>query len=375
MIWGFGVRSLSCVAWAAAALIITATMQSPAQAQTVRTGDRIDSIDVIDRLDVADLAAGTVHRFWFRASGNSIAQGWYVPVVVIRGARPGPRLLLTAGIHGDELNGIDVIHQLANGVDPAALSGTLVMIPGLNTPGLANSTRAFTPEGGNSGDNLNRAMPGNEDSDDVSAVYAGRIWNRLMVGNADQAIDLHTQSRGTAYVYYVFAETPAAVAIARALAPDVIRLDPGVRGAVENELNKVGIPAVTLELERPETYQPAVINRAIDGIRRVMADMGMIDRAGVPAATVAPFMANNGVGITSRRGGWVRLLVSGNDDVREGQEVAIVSDAFGRVIERLTAPRAGRVSSITTDPRTPPGGGVLRIVFNDPDPRCAERGC
>jgi uncharacterized protein len=355
-------------------LALIAATVTPAAARTERTGDRIDGIEVIDRLDVSDLRQGRIHRFWFRASGNSVGQGWYVPVVVIRGARPGRRLLLTAGIHGDELNGIDVIHRMANSIDPDTLSGTLVMIPGLNTPGLLHSTRMFTPSGGTDGDNLNRAMPGSETSTDVSSVYAARLWNRLMTPNADQAVDLHTQSRGTAYVFYVFAETEAAMAIARAVAPDVIRLDPGIRGAVENELNRVNIPAITLELERPEQFDDRVITRAIDGIRRVMVNMGMLTIGSAPAPTVTPFVANNGVGIRTTQGGWVRLLVAANQDVTAGQEVALVSDPFGRVVERLKAPRAGRVSSITTDPRAEPGGGVLRIVFDDPDPRCA-RGC
>lgn len=130
------------------------------------TGDRIDGIEVIDRLDASDLAVGQVRRFWFRVSDNAIGQAWYVPVIVVRGAQPAHQLLLTVGIHGNELNGIDVIHRLVGKVDPAKLSGTIIAVPRLNTPGLLHHTGAFTPGDGVGGVNLNRLMPGDPASSD-----------------------------------------------------------------------------------------------------------------------------------------------------------------------------------------------------------------
>lgn len=64
----------------------------------MRTGDWNDGTPMIDRLDGGDFAPGQVHRFWFRVSDNAIGQAWYVPMVVVKGAKPGHRLLLTAGI-------------------------------------------------------------------------------------------------------------------------------------------------------------------------------------------------------------------------------------------------------------------------------------
>lgn len=201
-------------------------LAAPSWAATERTGDRIDGTPVIDRLDISDLSGGKLHRFWFRVTDNSIGQGWYVPVIVVKGVKPGARLLLTAGIHGDELNGISVIHRLAAEIDPERLSGTLVMVPGLNTPGLLHHTREFTPDAGIA-DNLNRLMPGDENATKLGDRYAGRLWSRMLKPNADTVIDLHTQSRGTAYPMYAFAETQRARDIAMLVAPDIVKLDPG----------------------------------------------------------------------------------------------------------------------------------------------------
>lgn len=352
-------------------------LAAPLAAQTNPTGDRIDGTAVIDRLDAADLAPG-VHRFWFRAGDNALGGAWHVPVIVVRGAAPGRRLLLTAGAHGDELNGVDVIQQLASRIDPATLSGTLVMVPGLNAPGLLHSTRAFTPRGGTDGDNLNRVMPGSDEPGaSLSRRYAHRLWHGLMRPNADRMIDLHTQSAGTAYVYYAFASSPEARAIAEMIAPDVIRLDPGEAGTIENEMVPAGVPAITLEIGRPEIFDAAMNARAIAGILRVMVDMAMLPAGTAPPLSPTappPFVANRQQEVRSPRGGWARLLVGLNDDVAAGQPIATLSDAFGRTLATLMAPVAGRVSTIATDPRRDEGSMLLRIAYWSDDPACAA-GC
>ncbi len=345
---------------------LVAALTPPAAAQTILTGDRIDGTPVIDRLDAGDLTTGQVHRFWFRVSDNAIGQAWYVPVIVVRGAKPGHRLLLTAGIHGDELNGIDVIHRLVGTIDPARLSGTIVAVPGLNTPGLLHHTRAFTPGDGVDGANLNRLMPGDPKSTDRADLYAGRLWTRLLRPNADTAIDLHTQSRGTAYPMYVFADTERARAIGELIGPDMIKIDPGVAGSVETEMLKSGVPAITLELERPEMFDRVVIGRAFDGIKRVMVELKMLAPGSAPVRTVTPYIGDTLARVATSRGGYATLLVDLGDAVNKGQRVATIADPFGRIIETLIAPESGRVSTIATDPLRDPGDTLMRILYTAP---------
>ncbi len=142
------IRRFFLAAGLAAALAVPAPT---ATAATILTGDRLDGVPVIERLDVSDAPLGQITRYYFRVTNQASGQGWYVPVLVARGAKPGKKLLLTAAIHGDELNGIDVIHQLFAGLDPARMSGTVVAIPGLNAPGLLNASRNFTPSHGGGG--------------------------------------------------------------------------------------------------------------------------------------------------------------------------------------------------------------------------------
>lgn len=356
---------------AAPFLVLLTALTGPVIAATERTGDVVDGTPVIDRLETRDLAPGQLHRFWFRVADTSIGQGWYVPVIVVKGVRSGPRLLITAGIHGDELNGISVIHRLSKRVDAATLSGTIVMIPGLNTPGLLHHTREFTPSAGTA-DNLNRLMPGDVGATSDSQRYAGRLWSRLMRPNADTAIDLHTQSRGTAYPMYAFAETRRAREIAMLVAPDILKIDPGEKGTVENELNHVGVPAITLELGRPEMFDAAMITRAVEGIERVMVDLKMVALA--PAATVTPFVVNQIVPVRTIRGGYATLAVTLGQDVEKDQLIATVSDPFGRMVETVHAPVSGRINTLATDPTRDPGDMLVRIVWWSKDPKCTD-GC
>ena len=342
--------------WFALALLMAAV---PAQAATERVG-KIGDTAIIDQLDTGDLPAGTVQRFWFRAGGNAIGQGWQVPVIVVRGARPGPRLLVTAGIHGDELNGIAVIHRLA-ATDPKRLAGTLVLVPGLNTPALLASAREF-PGGGN----LNRLMPGDETG--AAQRYARQLWTGLLRPNADAAVDLHTQSRGTAYVTYAFASTPRTRRMAELVGPDIIKMDSGEKGTVENELTRDGVPAITFELGRPEVFDAAATARGVAGIENLMTEMGMI--AGTVQAT-APLVTNRIQPARTGTAGWMTLLVPLGADVTKGQALATIADPFGRLIETVTAPESGQINTIATDPRREAGDMVARIVWWDADPKCA----
>ncbi|MBU6165118.1 MAG: succinylglutamate desuccinylase/aspartoacylase family protein [Alphaproteobacteria bacterium] len=355
----------------AALTALALLLAAPALAVTETVGS-LDGVTIIDRLDAADLPAGQTQRFWFRAGASPVGQPWLVPVVVVKGAMPGPRLLLTAGIHGDELNGIAVLHRLAATLDPAKLAGTLVMVPGLNPPGLMQSARQFTTDWSRSAANLNREMPGREGGSTV-ADFAGRLWQRLLRPNADSAVDLHTQSRGTAYMMYVFASTARTRRMAELVAPDIIKMDKGERGTVENSLTDDGVPAITLELGRPEVFDDAMIARAEAGLLNLMRELKMLPgRVLPPPASL--FVANSIMAARATRPGWARLLLPLGAAVKKDQPLAEVRDGFGRLIETVASPADGRIAMIATDPRTDAGGTLARIVWWSPDPACAN-GC
>ena len=283
-------------------------------------------------------------------------------------------MLLTAAVHGDELNGIDVVHQLTKKIDPSNLSGTVVGIAGLNIPGLLHHTRGFTPTDGGYGANLNRLMPGKETGGDIADLYAHRLWTKLLRPNADVNIDLHTQSKGTAYVMFAFAGSKRAREIAELIGPDIIKLDPGVKGTIETEMLGSGVPSITLELARPEEFEPVIVARTIAGIERVMVDMKMLSSVENPQSVITPYIGNALVEVVAGRGGFARMKAQLGADVTKGDVIATISDPFGRIVETITAPQSGRINTIATNPLRDAGDLLLRIVYVSKDRKCAN-GC
>jgi predicted deacylase len=343
---------------------------APGQAQTALSGDIIGGVAVATRVEAESLPVG-VHRFWYRASDNGIGQGWHVPIIVVRGARPGPKLLVTAGVHGDELNGIDVAHRLAAEVVPEKLTGTLTLVPGINVPGLLQSSRGLPLWGSSDGPNLNRSIGKKEN--DPGVTYMRGLWQDVLRPNADRVVDLHTQSRGTEYTMFVFADPrlPGVRRMAEVLNPDSIKLDPGAEGSIETAFVAAKIPAVTFELAGPERFQPEVVERGVAGIRNLMVDLGMMSgRVRIRRA----FVGNKSERIAARAGGWVRRLVATGAVVGKDDVVAEQRDAFGRVVAVYRSPVAGQISMSVTTPVLELGASIMRVLHESDDSKCKD-GC
>jgi predicted deacylase len=152
------------------------------------------------------------------------------------------------------------------------------------------------------------------------------------------------------------------------LRPDVIGMDPGVRGTIENELNPAGIDAVTAELGAPEVFDPVMIERALIGIRNLMIDAGMVTGT-LNMSGPEPFIGNNITDITAQRGGFLRVKVALGQKVKAGDQVATVSDPFGTVTATAIAPHDGQVLSVATSPIHEIGEMIVRLIyFKPPNP-------
>ena len=104
--------------------------------------DVIQSHRVIHSLDVSDLTAGE-HKFWFRIATNALSQWQYLPVLVFKGEQPGKKVMITAGIHGDEYNGVLAAQQTARSLIGQSLAGTVTIVPTVNLTGMLNHSRDF----------------------------------------------------------------------------------------------------------------------------------------------------------------------------------------------------------------------------------------
>lgn len=292
-------------------------------AATVYTGDRIQGVRVISQLDVNDLEPGKTHRFMFQGVEMGTGQHWYVPVMVARGAKAGKRVLLVAGVHGDELNPIGVLQRVFADLDATKLSGAVIGIIGLSRPGVEYVTRGWPwTDLGKTLVNPNRTWPGEESGNPVER-HSWLVMNRLIKGNADVGVDIHTGGNGIDFALFAFANAKdkEAQQLAQLFPIDQILLEPGFDGTLEYALVRAGIPAITLELGGPRSFDPEMISAGVKGVENLFAHYKMMDRPlGQTAKDRQVFIGNQLVDMFAANSGFTEVLVRLNDTVRKGPE-------------------------------------------------------
>ena len=357
-----------------AGLILASTA---AQAATVYTGDKIDGTEVISQLDTSDLAPGKTHRFFFQGTTDGIGQVQYVPVVVAKGTKEGKKLVLNSGNHGDEISGVRAVQIAMSKIDPAKLSGTVIGITGSNPNAITRMNRNWTMTfDGSETSNFNRVFPGKADGN-AAEQHAFLMWNKLLKGNVDYVLDVHTMSTGSAFPFFIYADyrEPAIRRLAEMFPADQIKKDPGEKGSFETAMVEAKIPAITLELGNARVFDADMIARANEGFHNVMVDLGMIDgKIGRTAHAFKSFIGNDMKNVRAAQGGYAEVLVKIGDMVKKGDKVAVQLNRFGDTVKEYTAPVDGKVLAVGTDGVREPRALLVRILTTNPDPKC-ENGC
>lgn len=310
---------------------------------------------LIDELDVEALPPGARTRLLVEVAHDATGQAVRVPVLVARGRRPGPVFGITAALHGNELNGIPVIHRLVEELNLSSLHGTVVGVTVANVPAYLIHDRRF-PDG----TDLNHIMPGRPDGNDPE-VYAHRLVQRL-VRHFDYLIDLHTASFGRVNSLYVRADMthPVTARMAQLQRPEIILHNPPSDHTLRGTAMDLGIPAITVEVGDPQVFQPRHIRPTLAGIRRVLVDVGMTPRRPVQPG-VAPVLCRRSYWLYTDHGGLLRVLPNITDQVEEGEVIARLRNAFGDVVQEYRAPEPGIVIGRSVNPAAQTGARILHL--------------
>jgi len=363
--------------WVAALLVSAAVLTSSAAvAATVYTGDTIEGKKVISQLDVDDLAPAQIHKFLFKGVEMGTGQHWYVPVMVAKGARNGKRLLLVSGVHGDELNPIGVVQKVFADMDPSKLSGAVIGVIGSSRPGVEHTTRGWLwMDLGHSQINPNRTWPGIEDGNTVQR-HSWLLMNRLIKGNVDIGVDIHTGGNGIDFALFSFTDSrdKGALELSKLFPIDQIYLHQGTGGSLASALVAAGIPGFTLELGGPRSFDQDMINAGVKGVENVFSFYKMQDRPlGQTATDRNALIGNQLVDQFAENSGFTEVFVKLNESVKKGQKVAVQKNAFGEVVHEYFAKADGRVAIIGTDAVRERGVDVVSILTNSDT--CKDGGC
>ena len=342
---------------------------SGARQRTVYTGDVIQGKKVISTLDVDDLERGKKHAFYFQGVQMPTGQPWYVSVIVARGAKPGKRIALISGVHGDEISPVHTIQTVMNQLDPAQMSGTILAVLDVSRPALEGMARRWSNSGrGIDLIDINREWPGNENGASAPSRHAGLLFNRLLRPNADYALDFHTGATGMDVTAFNLArmELPEVRAMAELFPIDQIFDNPAYPTLLANAFINVGIPALTPEIGAPRILDLSMIPLFVEGTMNVLRHHGIIaGPMGRTGRDTGIFVANSGHTILATHGGFVELLVKLNDKVKVGQKLAIQRNTFGEVVAEYTSEVAGEVAARRSDATAEPGIPLIAILYND----------
>jgi predicted deacylase len=339
--------------------------------RTAYTGDVIQGKKVISSLNVSDLGPGK-HLFYFQGVQMPTGQHWYVSVIVAKGAKPGKRVLLVSGVHGDEISPVHTIQAVMSELDPAEMSGTVIAVPDVSRPALEGMARRW-PNSGRGIDliDMNREWPGNENGASAPSRHAGLLFNKLFRPNADYAIDFHTGATGMDITAFHLArmDLPEVRAMAELYPIDQIFDNPAYPTLLANAFIDAGIPAFTPEIGAPRILDHTMIPLFVEGTMNVLKRHGVIaGPMGRTGRDAGVFVANSGHTILATHGGFVELLVELNDKVDIGQRLAIQRNTFGEVVAEYTSSVAGEVSGYRTDATAEPGTPLVFIFYNSTPP-------
>ncbi|WP_396589243.1 succinylglutamate desuccinylase/aspartoacylase family protein [Bermanella sp. R86510] len=286
-----------------------------------------------------------------------------IPVYVQRSKRPGPTLFLSAAIHGDELNGIEIINRIINSKALKKLRGTLIAVPMVNVYGVLNQSR-YLPDRRD----LNRSFPGSKKGS-LAARMAYTFLNEI-VAKADYGIDFHTGAIHRSNLPQIRAnlEDETTLALAKAFALPVL-LNSNLRdGSLRQCASELGTKILLYEAGEALRFDEMAIRAGVKGTLGVMRYLNMLPKRSRPIRTVEPYIA--------KQSGWVRANESGfvahsrelGEFVDKGDILAEIRNPYGESLGTVRSHGQGIIIGKQNIPLVQEGEAMYHIAyFQQPD--------
>lgn len=306
------------------------------------------------RLLGQEIAPGTRKRLHW-SSGAAI-EGFAspTPVIVLNGQGPGPVLCLTAAVHGDELNGIEVVRRVLDDTDLEELNGAIIGVPIVNIQGFYRGTR-YLPDRRD----LNRHFPGNPRGS--AATRMAHSFFTEVVQHCSALIDLHTGSLNRTNLPQVRANLniPSVTRMTQAFGATVVLHSVGDRRSLRRAATEAGIPAVTFEMGEPMRVQPEQVEHGVKAIETLMYALGMTRQRRYWGDPEPVYYASKWVRVD--HGGILFSDVALGERVSEGELLGVVTDPISNEQYRIYSPISGRILGMALNQVVLPGFAAYRI--------------
>lgn len=290
-----------------------------------------------------------------------------LPIVVVNGWKPGPRLFVSAAIHGDEIIGVEVIRRLLHMPKLRKLSGTLIAVPIVNVYGFLTQSR-YLPDRRD----LNRSFPGSP-TGSLGARLA-HVFMHEVVKRSTHGIDLHTAAFHRSNLPHVRgcfddAETER---LARAFGAPVI-LNASLRdGSLRQAVLERKMPMLVYEAGEALRFDEVAIRAGVRGVLNVMRALEMLPPSARKAPLTAPVLGRSSHWMRAPDSGLLRTATTLGTHVREGDELGLIADPVGDHETRVTAPLSGIVIGRTNLPLVNEGDALFHIATFETPARAAR---
>jgi predicted deacylase len=310
---------------------------------------------------------GTTARVELPVARLFIGSWLSLPVTVVNGVGDGPSLWLDAAIHGDELNGMEIIRRVLAVLDPARLAGVVYAVPVVNVFGFVQQAR-YLPDRRD----LNRSFPGSPRGS--MAARLAHLFMEQVVSRCRYGIDLHTGSQHRTNLPQVRAHLadPETRRIAAAFAAPMMYSASEIPGSLRSAARRRGAHLLVYEAGEPLRFDEAAIRTGVQGVLRVLAALGMRE----PLDEVAPppsFEAGETSWVRAPRSGIFHLTTHLGEPVRRGHQLGYLTTPFGDALEPVKARFEGMVIGHTSNPLVYRGDALLHVARRTPARRRNQR--
>lgn len=289
------------------------------------------------------------------------------PVLVINGALPGPTLCLTAAVHGDELNGIEMVRRVMHDLDPSRVSGAVIGVPIVNVQGFRRGSR-YLPDRRD----LNRYFPGRPNGSAASRIAHSFFTN--VISRCDALVDLHTGSFERANLPQIRADlrNPDVMTLTQGFGSMVILHSTPASGTLRHAATLAGIPAVTLEAGGPSQLELNEVKLGVKGIETLVNTLGMVRKMRLWGEPEPVYYRSSWV--RADNGGILLGNVSLGSTVRKGDLLGTITDPMNNARTELRSPYSGRVIGMARNQVVMPGFAAFHVGIQTDEAPVDESG-
>ena len=280
-----------------------------------------------------------------------------VPVIIERSKKPGPTVLMTAGIHGDEVNGVEIVRQvIAKGINKPK-RGTIICVPVINVFGFIHMDRLF-PDGRD----LNRVFPGGK-----GGSLAIRVAHKLMteiVPHADLILDFHTggADRFNAAQIRIVKNEVVLDELAQVFGAPFVFNSKNLNKSFRNSCYKLGIPMLLFEGGKSFHIDNTITNTGVNGVKRVLSHLEMLNRKfKVSKPKKQCVKISESKWIRAKYSGMFRPTVKVNAKVEKGDVIGNITDPYGSFNHFVKAPNSGYIFNVNESPIIYQGDAIFHI--------------